>query len=44
MNNFNTPKGGENKKMNNKKKGFSKWLLILDYIIAVILLVAFCSD
>ena len=41
MNNFNTPKGGENKKMNNKKKGFSKWLLILDYIIAAILLVAF---
>ncbi|MBQ4523323.1 MAG: hypothetical protein IJA10_10290 [Lachnospiraceae bacterium] len=25
----------------NKKKGFSKWLLILDYIIATILLVVF---
>ena len=25
----------------NKKKGFSKWLLILDYVIAAILLVAF---
>lgn len=29
-----------NRKMN-KKKGFSKWLLILDYVIATILLVAF---
>lgn len=27
--------------MNKKKKGFSKWLLILDYIIAAILIVAF---